>query len=93
VAASKTAGINAPQAEWVARLSDRLTRLMAVRGDLDQSLHRVEAAGSEEQKAELFAQAVSAKMLEMRMAVDELEGLVADELWPLPKYREMLFLS
>jgi glutamine synthetase type III len=25
------------------------------------------------------------------VVVDELETLVADDLWPLPKYRELLF--
>ena len=27
----------------------------------------------------------------LRSVADELETLVADELWPLPKYRELLF--
>ena len=27
----------------------------------------------------------------LRVVVDELETLVADDLWPLPKYRELLF--
>ncbi len=28
---------------------------------------------------------------ELRVIVDELETLVADDLWPMPKYRELLF--
>ena len=28
----------------------------------------------------------------LRQVVDRLEKLVDDELWPLPKYREMLFI-
>jgi glutamine synthetase len=32
------------------------------------------------------------KMLEVRGYVDELESLVADDLWPLPTYQEMLFM-
>ena len=31
-------------------------------------------------------------MLNLRAAVDELEGLIPDSCWPLPKYREMLFV-
>jgi glutamine synthetase len=27
----------------------------------------------------------------VRETTDRLESIVADELWPLPKYREMLF--
>ena len=31
-------------------------------------------------------------MADLRKAADKLELLVADEYWPLPKYREMLFV-
>ena len=31
-------------------------------------------------------------MQHLRTTVDELEKLVADPCWPLPKYREMLFI-
>ncbi|MCY2928934.1 MAG: glutamine synthetase III [Planctomycetota bacterium] len=36
--------------------------------------------------------AVLPAMADLRKAADELELLVADEYWPLPKYREMLFI-
>jgi glutamine synthetase len=32
-------------------------------------------------------------MLKVREAADKLEGLVADDLWPLPTYQEMLFIK
>jgi glutamine synthetase len=32
-------------------------------------------------------------MLEVRIAADALEGIVADDLWPLPTYQEMLFIK
>jgi glutamine synthetase len=32
-------------------------------------------------------------MDEVRLHADALEGEVADELWPLPKYQEMLFIK
>ncbi|MFT5052269.1 MAG: glutamine synthetase, partial [Chlamydiales bacterium] len=31
-------------------------------------------------------------MAKVRAHADSLEEIVADELWPLPKYREMLFI-
>jgi glutamine synthetase len=34
-----------------------------------------------------------AGMAKVREAVDELEGVVADDLWPLPKYSEILFIK
>lgn len=35
---------------------------------------------------------VEPKMHDLRKSVDELETLVDDKIWPLPKYRELLFL-
>jgi glutamine synthetase type III len=32
-------------------------------------------------------------MAELRTTVDTLEGLVAADLWPLPTYRDLLFLK
>jgi glutamine synthetase len=32
-------------------------------------------------------------MLSLRETVDKLEDLIADDLWPLPTYQEMLFIK
>ena len=32
-------------------------------------------------------------MLVIRQAIDKLELIVDDELWPLPKYREMMTIN
>ena len=32
-------------------------------------------------------------MAELRKAGDKLETMIADDLWPLPTYREMLFIK
>jgi glutamine synthetase len=32
-------------------------------------------------------------MLKVREYADALEGIVADDLWPLPTYQEMLFIK
>jgi glutamine synthetase len=44
-------------------------------------------------KANCFASEIMPAMLAIREVADYLEEVIADELWPLPKYREMLFLS
>jgi glutamine synthetase len=36
--------------------------------------------------------AVLPAMAEVRKTADILEGIVADDLWPLPTYQEMLFI-
>jgi glutamine synthetase len=40
-----------------------------------------------------FCHAVLPAMLDVRSAADELEGVVADDLWPLATYQEMLFIK
>jgi glutamine synthetase len=48
-------------------------------------------AASLPKQAEAYKEQVLPAMLNVRGYADTLEGLVSDELWPLPKYREMLF--
>ena len=47
---------------------------------------------SEREKEVAYHDTVVPKMEEIRYQIDKLELLVADELWTLPKYRELLFL-
>lgn len=45
-----------------------------------------------EAKAKVFCELVAPKMEQARKSVDLLEQMVDNSLWPLPKYRELLFL-
>ena len=47
----------------------------------------------EAKKMSALASEVQPLAVALREACDEAEKLVADELWPLPKYREMLFAN
>lgn len=47
---------------------------------------------SEREKAIAYHDTVAPKMEKIRYQIDKLELIVADELWTLPKYREMLFI-
>ena len=46
----------------------------------------------EHKKAIAYHDTVAPKMEEIRYNIDKLELIVADELWTLPKYRELLFI-
>jgi glutamine synthetase len=37
-------------------------------------------------------EAILDAMANLRIIVDKIESIVPDEKWPLPKYREMLFI-
>ena len=43
------------------------------------------------ERAKMYSHAVKDMMEEVRKSADNLEMLIDDEMWPLPKYRELLF--
>ncbi len=75
-------------AERIAGLADALVDAIAA---LEGAQHTAHAAGSVEDEARAFADRVIPAQESLRAVVDELETLVDDELWPLPKYWELLF--
>ena len=44
------------------------------------------------EKAVAYHDTVAPKLEELRSYIDDLEEVVDDSLWPLPKYRELLFI-
>jgi glutamine synthetase len=88
--ALKAAGMSASTAllEKVVGLSGKLEKAI---GTL-QSKMAHEGAADVMAEAKHFAKDVLPAMEAVRAVADELEGLVADDLWPLPTYQEMLFI-
>ena len=50
-------------------------------------------AGTMLAEAKHAGQKVLPAMLKVREVVDKLEEIVADDLWPLPTYQEILFIK
>ena len=76
------------------KLSEQIATLVA---DLDKGLGTLDAALAHESssvfdEAKHLRDKVLPTMLTVRAAADSLEGLVADDQWPLPTYQEMLFI-
>jgi len=93
IQAAKGAALLAPQTDIITRLHDLVTQLQLRRADLTTKMTQLDAIPSEEKKARVLADDILPRMDDIRSTCDELESLVADGYWPLPKYREMLFLS
>ena len=70
--------------EPINALSDALATLKAALAD-----HAADSAFEEAQHAR---QALLPAMEAVRAAADTLESVVADDLWPLPTYQEMLYI-
>jgi len=78
----------------------RLARLSKVYGNvltelaaLENMIHAMHAHEDESKRMSALAKEAMPAGRRLREAADMAEGLVADELWPLPKYREMLFMN
>ena len=55
--------------------------------------NRTDGIGAITQKAKTYCDTVKPYFDAIRVHVDTLETLVADDLWPLTKYRELLFVK
>ncbi len=87
LAAASSRGIDSIR-ERVAGLADSLVDAIAT---LEHAQHEAHDAGSVQAEAQAFVSEVIPAQEALRAVVDELETLVADDLWPMPKYRELLF--
>jgi glutamine synthetase len=74
-----------PVTDSTERLSLDLSRLMEAKSAAD-------SIGDAGQRAEAYADQVKPLFDNVRASIDRLEGLVDDKIWPVPKYRELLFL-
>ena len=75
-------------AETVAGYTDELVdRIHA----LEHAQHEAHSAGDVQAEARIFVDEVIPAQNALREIADTLETVVPDDLWPLPKYRELLF--
>ena len=72
-------------AQRIERIEAGVTRLV----DNRKVANKIE---TEREKAIAYHDTVAPVMDEIRYEIDKLELLVSDELWTLPKYRELLFI-
>jgi glutamine synthetase len=90
----KAAGVTPPKSQV-----DLLNDLSATIEDLQKGLASLSKAvehhapGDSMAHAKHSRDAVIPAMTAVRAAGDKLEGMVADDLWPLPTYQEMLFIK
>lgn len=92
-AAAKTLGLEAPQLSTLKTLSALIEQTQEKLAEMNRVSMLADETHDELKKAEFYAHNVAPAMDELRAIVDELEAQVADDAWPLPKYREMLFIS
>jgi glutamine synthetase len=92
-ARAKEAGIKViPQLDPANKLGKLIQELQSARTALGKAIDKAEGMHEEiEEQAEFLTSTGAETMAATRQASDALEVSIDDELWPLPKYREMLF--
>jgi glutamine synthetase len=93
VNATKAAGVdNLPQLDMLRNLTQTISAFQEATAALDEALAQ-HGDGDAHAHAKHFRDEVLPAMGEVRKLGDKLETMVADDLWPLPTYREMLFIK
>ncbi|MGL6076093.1 MAG: glutamine synthetase III [Fimbriiglobus sp.] len=93
VASTKAAGADCTAGtESLKELSTSVNALTTAISALEKVTHH-HAEGDAFAHAKYARDAIVPKMADLRVAGDKLETIVADDLWPIPTYREMLFIK
>jgi glutamine synthetase len=93
VAAMKAAGVVSKETKKTLETVTTLTDEAKTNVDKLQTLLEHEANGDIVKHAKYFRDKVIPSMSALRDAGDALEGIVPQDIWPLPTYREMLFVK
>jgi glutamine synthetase len=90
---ARAAGVKTiPQVEAANEIGEMIASLRAGQTVLEAAIEKAEGMHDDLPKQAKFLTSTGADaMAQVRSCSDALELKVADELWPLPKYREMLF--
>jgi len=90
MAALKAAGVEVDTA-LLDEVSGPLTELRTALAGLKAAMES-DAGETTLSEAEHAGNELLPAMAAVRVAADTLEGIVADDLWPLPSYQEMLYI-
>ena len=79
------------QIEAIRTISRHIREIQTMVVDMTEARKQANAIADEVVRAEEYTRNVRPYLEKIRYHVDKLELLVDDEIWPLPKYRELLF--
>ena len=97
---SELSATNAGVSAMGIKLDSTIAETIATQADaMISTVQKLSAAlekhdfASTEEHMQFCAKEILVLMSDIRANADALEGEVSDDLWPLPKYREMLFIK
>jgi glutamine synthetase len=81
----------APRKELIITISDHISNIKKMVYDMVEERKKANAIEDSYKKAIAYEKKVKPYLEDIRYHIDKLELIVDNELWPLPKYRELLF--
>ena len=88
----KAERLNVRNLQLIEEISERTATIERVVEELVQARKIANKITNEYRKAAAYYETVAPKMEIIRKQIDKLELIVDDTIWPLPKYRELLFI-
>ena len=83
--------ISTTQKESITEIAGHISSLKSLTDEMITRRNSVNKIENVEKRAFAYCDKIFSMFAKIRAHADELELLVADDLWPLPKYRELLF--
>ena len=80
------------QLNLIHEISERVNIIKKAADEMREERKKANNLDSEKKKAHVYCDKVKSYFEVIRYQVDKLEYIVDDKVWPLPKYREMLYL-
>ena len=90
--AEKAQKLSARNVKLIEEIAERTSAIESMVEELVNARKKANKIEDEHQKAIAYHDEVEPKFDEIRYQIDKLELIVDDSLWPLPKYRELLFI-
>ena len=90
--AEQTKKLSARNIKLIEEISERTSKIEGMVEELVNARKVANKIEDEHDKAIAYHDTVEPKFDEIRYQIDKLELIVDDSLWPLPKYRELLFI-
>jgi glutamine synthetase len=77
--------------ELIVTISDHISNIKKLVNDMTEERKKANVIEDSYKKALAYESKVKPYLDEIRIHIDKLELIVDNEIWPLPKYRELLF--
>ena len=86
------ASVTKNQSQTIKSISENITEIKEKVEKMINERKKANAVEHEDEKAKMYAKNVKPYLEDIRKHIDNLELIVDDEMWTLPKYRELLFI-